>query len=212
MDTESTGSSLEALQDIRNMMARSARFLSLSGWSGIWAGCIALCGAAVANIWLKDSKLYNLSPDRYGLTDTIEFVFKFLMLGLGVFILAVAGGYYFTLRKNQKQGVKMWNTASRKLIINLMIPIGAAAIFILAFIWNNHFAYIAPACLIFYGLALMNASKYTVSDIKYLGLLEVIVGCFGLFLPGWGLALWAFGFGVLHIVYGIIMWRKYDRA
>ena len=104
------------------------------------------------------------------------------------------------------------NQASRKMLINLFIPLAAGAVIVLAFILRGDWIYISPACLIFYGLALINGSKYTVSDIKYLGLTEVVLGSIGLFIePGYGLYLWALGFGVLHIVYGIIMWRKYDQ-
>jgi hypothetical protein len=209
MNPEEKDTSLETLQElkqIRSIMERSARFLSLSGWSGIWAGIVALAGAGVAYQWLEHSLV------SYESRDIQTEVLKYLFLAIAVFALAFIGGFYFTYRKNKSAGIAIWNSASRKMVINLAIPLIAGAVITLAFAWRGDWIYISPACLMFYGLALINGSKYTVSDIKYLGLIEVILGCVGLFVsPGYGLYLWAFGFGVLHIVYGIIMWRKYDQ-
>ena len=220
MNQEAANSSLETLQEIRSMMARSARFLTLSGWSGIWAGSIALIGASIARMWISQEAAYVAVVERsrsqgYLPADysyyTLEYTFRFLMLALAVFILALSGGYFFTLRKNQKLGINVWNNASRKMLINLAIPLAAGAFMCLAFIWHNDWIYVAPACLIFYGLSLINSSKYTIADVRYLGILEIILGSIGLLFPGWGLYLWAAGFGILHILYGIIMWRKYDQ-
>jgi len=224
MESEQKDTSLETLRQIRSIMERSARFLSLSGWSGVWAGSVALAGAVVAYLWLKEAPdfayyhgTYTAGPpaaqafEGY-LEDFRSYMLRFLVLAAGVFTVAFIGGFYFTYQKNKQAGVKMWNAASRKMVINLAIPLAAGAIVTLAFAYRGDWIYIAPSCLIFYGLALINGSKYTVSDIKYLGLIEVIIGCGSLFLdPGYGLYLWALGFGVLHIVYGIIMWRKYDQ-
>jgi len=209
MSEHTTESSLETLKEIRSIMERSARFLSLSGWSGIWAGSVGLIGAGIAHYILKKEPINLDYP--IGWLSYSGGVTQLLILAIIVFTVALIGGYYFTYRKNKKAGVSIWNSASRKMIINLGIPFAAGAVIVLAFIMNGDWQYVSSACLIFYGLSLINGSKYTVSDIKYLGLLEVILGCIGLFIsPGYGLYLWAFGFGVLHIVYGVIMWRKYE--
>ena len=203
---------LDTLKEIRSIMERSARFLSLSGWSGIWAGSVALIGAGIAHLLIHRIRSinYDVYPiDKFSIA--IDLIQQLFVVAFAVFIIALMGGYYFTYRKNKKAGVSIWNNASKKMLINLAIPLAAGAVVILAFISNGDWHYVSSGCLIFYGLALINGSKYTVSDIKYLGLLEVILGCIGLFIsPGYGLYLWAFGFGVLHIVYGIIMWRKYE--
>lgn len=213
MSEHTTEHSLETLKEIRSMMERSARFLSLSGWSGIWAGCVGLLGACIAHFLLKD---YNYDSEvadilNHDLYYSPRIVYQLIILAIAVFVIALIGGYYFTYRKNKKAGVSIWNSASKKMIINLGIPFAAGAIFVLALVLNGDWKYVSSCCLLFYGLSLINGSKYTVSDIKYLGVLEVVLGCIGLFIsPGYGLYLWAFGFGVLHIVYGVIMWRKYD--
>ncbi len=210
MTEEEKAQSLQAIRDIRNIMERSARFLSLSGWSGIWAGCTGLAGAFFA--W---QKLHNHTLETGYDPHSIylpELRNEFILIAVLTLIIALAGGYIFTLRKVKKQGVSLWNAASRNLLLHLAIPLAAGGIFVLGMIWHNDWAYIAPSCLIFYGLALINASKYTLSGILYLGLLEIMLGCINLFLLRYGLLFWSVGFGVLHILYGIIMWVKYDKV
>jgi hypothetical protein len=211
MSNQTTESSLETLKEIRSMMERSARFLSLSGWSGIWAGSVGLIGAGIAHQLLKGFTTREIYNETNRTLFTSELSIELIILAIVVFVVALLGGYYFTYKKNKKAGVSIWNSASKKMIINLGIPFATGAVVVLAFIMNGDWQYVSSGCLIFYGLSLINGSKYTVSDIKYLGLLEVASGCIGLFIsPGYGLYLWAFGFGVLHIVYGVIMWRKYE--
>ena len=208
MHPEDNTESLEALKEIRSIMDRSARFISLSGWSGIWAGATALVGAFIA--W----KL--IQAPGFG-CDWVESNFrsvnlqKLLLLAFSVFLVALAGGFFFTYRKANRQGHKLWNNASKQMLFALFFPMFVGGVFCLGFIHYGCEIFIAPACLAFYGLALIGASRHTLSDIKYLGILEVLLACANLFLPGHGIYFWAFGFGVLHILYGIFMWNKYDK-
>lgn len=208
MNKQNPDDSLKALQEIRSIMERSARFLSLSGWSGVWAGCVALAGAFIANNRLPYAWIINRNPGCILCdADTVQL----LALAISVLLLALAGGVFFTWRKVKKQGERLWNAASKKLLAQLALPLVAGGVFCFGFIYYGDTRYLFPACLVFYGLALINGSKYTLSDIKYLGLFEVALGCINIFAPGYGLYFWAAGFGVLHIVYGIIMWNKYDK-
>ena len=198
--------SIKTLQDIRSIMERSARFISLSGWSGVWAGSIALAGSFIAKSWLNNMAPAAIAGDAYYAVIT-----KFVLLAIAVFIIALRGAYYFTWRKARQQGSKLFNSSSRRMLLEMAMPLAAGSVFALHFVYAGHVAYIAPACLAFYGLSLINGSKYTLSDIKYLGLCILMLGCINLFAPGYGLTLWAIGFGVLHILYGIVMWNKYDK-
>jgi len=191
-------SSLETLQHIRSILDKNARFLSLSGRSGVWAGIVALVAGNIARTWLAPNSPY-----------TTTLLPRFIALAVLTFLLAGLGAFYFTYRKNKKENQQLWNVASKKMLINLAIPLAVGAVMIAAFIQNQHFPYLIPAMLVFYGLALINGSKYTISDIKYLGLMEVILGSIALFLaPEYGIYCWAIGFGLLHIIYGMLMWRK----
>lgn len=210
MENKDEISSIDALQDIRRIMEQSTRFLSLSGWSGIWAGTIALMGGAIAYYLMNGHCSEYALDGSYSGASNPTLLINLIVLAFVVVILALLGAYYFTKRKIKKQGLSLWNQASKKMLWNIAIPMVAGGILILGFLKNDDWEYIAPACLIFYGLALINGSKYTHNDIRFLGIFELILGCICTFFPGFGLYFWILGFGVLHIVYGIVMWKKYD--
>ena len=213
MQQDSKDVSLETLQDIRSIMDRSARFISLSGWSGIWAGGTALIGSYIAYDWMQepDYKYMRVALSNGSFTYFNPFVVHIILLALSVFVTAFAGGYYFTYKKAKSQGQRLWNTASRQMLLQLFFPLLAGGTFTMFFIYYGCGMFVAPACLVFYGLALISASRYTLSDIRYLGMLDVVLGCVNLIFPGHGLYFWAAGFGPLHILYGVIMWNKYDK-
>lgn len=207
--------SLQDVKDIRRMMERSSRFISLSGLSGVAAGLFALVGAAIARYFILNGVHVREGGEVARVVDR-EFGFdslKIQLLGLaaGVFAAAFLSAFYFTWKKTSQQGLSLWNPTSRRLFWNMIIPLASGALFILGMLQYKHWDFVAPASLIFYGLALVNASKYTFSDIRYLGLCEIVTGLVNMEFTGYGLYFWAFGFGVLHIIYGITMWWKYER-
>ena len=203
--------SLEALQDIRQMMQRSSRFLSLSGLSGIAAGVWGLIGAYFAYDWIAEYyHNYNQAGGFSG-PSFQRLKFNLLLLAATVLGLALLSAFYFTWRKTKADNTALWNRTSRQLVINMLIPLVTGGLFLLAMLQQDNWQFIAPGSLVFYGLALVNGSKYTLSDIRYLGLSEIVVGLVATQYLGYGLHFWAFGFGVLHIVYGFIMWWKNER-
>lgn len=196
---------LENLSEIRNLMERSSRFISLSGLSGVMAGIIALAGAGIA------ASRYGFdlfSADNWSNPDTMSFI---LLDGLIVLILSIGGGVYFTTRKAKKKGLSIWDASARRLVVNLALPLVAGGLFCLILMNDKQFHLVAPATLLFYGLALINASKYTLNDIRYLGIIEIILGLIAAIYTSNGLLFWMIGFGAMHIVYGVVMYYKYER-
>ncbi|MDO1449005.1 hypothetical protein Q0590_22190 [Rhodocytophaga aerolata] len=211
---DSTKEHLDTLQEIRNLMEKSSRFISLSGLSGVFAGLYALAGAAAAYYYLD---LGLLEPSYYeylytgGKVNT-DFIVFFLADALAVLCAALATGIFLTTRNAKKQGLPIWSNTSKRLVISMAIPLVAGGLFCLAMLYQHMFVMLAPATLLFYGLALINGSKYTLRDVYYLGLCELALGIAGSFLLGYGLLIWAIGFGVLHIIYGTVMYYKYERV
>jgi hypothetical protein len=202
--------SLETLQDIKRMMERSSRFISLSGLSGVSAGICALIGAWIAHDWIV---AFVQTTDSFPAETRDVFEIKMFALAASVLVAALVTSTWFTLRKARKSNLPIWDHTSRRLAFNMAIPLIAGGFFVLGLLDNRSgWVFVAPACLIFYGLALVNASKYTLTDIRYLGLLEIAMGCICMYYPHDGLYFWAAGFGVLHIVYGLIMWWKYEKS
>ena len=196
------------IASIRTMMERSAKFISLSGLSGILAGIYALCGAVAAYFIVH----YPLPPWRYRIFSINEpaALIKLLLVAAMVLMASLTTGLLLSNRKAKKHGVKFWTSSSQRLLINIAIPLTTGGLFILIMLYNGHFGLAAPASLIFYGLALIQASSNTFDEIRYLGFCEIILGLLSAFFAGYGLIFWALGFGVLHIVYGAIMYKKYD--
>src|SRR5689334_2095110 len=142
----------EIVKDIRNMMERSSRFISLSGLSGIAAGVCALAGAAIArNILGSYYGDYN-SRGLFSNDDFSKLKIKLLGLGCAVFIVAFLSSFYFTWRRSRKHGTPLWGHTSKRLFWNTIIPLAAGAGFVLAMLMYDEWRFIAHACLVFYGL------------------------------------------------------------
>lgn len=195
------------LEHIRSMMERSSRFISLSGKSGVIAGIVALAAAFFSYYLLKNSGGAYFGSKHINLTASL--LTRLIITSAATLIIALFFGIYFTIQKSKRNNQKIWNSLTKRLLVSLFIPLAAGGIFCIALFYQGHLGLVAPVMLIFYGLALMNASKYTFNDVEYLGYCELILGLISLFMVGYGLIFWAIGFGVLHIVYGIMMQKKY---
>ena len=197
----------EDLVHIRSMMERSSRFISLSGLSGVFAGLSALLGGVYVYQLFKVNGI-EYFEDNHQLYST-SLITELILTAFVILFFALAFGIFFTVRKSKKLNLPIWTSATKNMLFNLAIPLIAGAVFCFALVYNQMFILVAPSTLIFYGLALLNAEKYTYSDIKYLGFSEVILGSIALFFVGYGLVFWILGFGILHIFYGLLLFKKY---
>ena len=200
---------LEALHEIRNIMDRSSRFISLSGLSGVFAGLSALVGAAVVK-WYFSQQSINYYSDQASNFSREDILFL-LAVAIGVLVLAFGTATYFTARNARKKNQRTWDNQSKRLLVNLAIPLATGGVFCAILMYHGILYLVAPAMLVFYGLALLNGSKYTLGDIRYLGIIEIILGLVACVFVGYGLMLWTVGFGMLHIVYGALVYFKYER-
>ena len=192
---------------IRSMMERSSRFISLSGLSGVFAGLSALLGGVYVYQLFKVNGI-EYFEDNHQLYST-SLITELILTAFVILFFALAFGIFFTVRKSKKLNLPIWTSATKNMLFNLAIPLIAGAVFCFALVYHQMFILVAPSTLIFYGLALLNAEKYTYSDIKYLGFSEVILGSIALFFVGYGLVFWILGFGILHIFYGLLLFKKY---
>jgi hypothetical protein len=190
-------------------MDKSSRFLSLSGFSGILAGIYALIGAWLAykTIYFDTSTLGNYK----NLVISIEALQRLLIIATVVLVFSIITAIVLSMRKAKKNDESFWNNSSKRLVINFMIPLASGGFFIIFLIEKEMFGLVVPLTLLFYGLACVNASKYTIGDVRYLGVTMILLGLLSTWFLGYGLLFWALGFGVCHIVYGAVMYFKYDR-
>jgi hypothetical protein len=208
--------SLDAINDIKRMMERSSRFISLSGLSGISAGICALVGAWFAYPYVFGYKEYIIDGDA-ALAQAMSGSYTIILntylfwIALATFLAALISAFILTYIKSTKEGIPIWGKTAQRLLFNVSVPLIVGGIFLFKLVQFGTFGLVAPGFLLFYGLALINASKYTLIEIKYLGYSEIVLGLINLCFVGYGLYFWAAGFGFLHIFYGVYMWMKYER-
>ncbi|MDV3928834.1 hypothetical protein CMT52_17275 [Elizabethkingia anophelis] len=193
------------LSHIRHMMERSTRFLSLSGMSGIVTGVIALLGAAYAYNYLGTSGFDYEGRSLHTVEDKVTHL---IIVAVIVLVSAIFFGGLFTWRNIKKSGQPFWTMATKKLLFNFCIPLALGGLFCIGLIIHQYYILLAPMMLFVYGAALFSAEKYTLKLVRFFGISEMLLGLVALFFPGHGLLFWALGFGVLHIVYGILMYKK----
>ena len=193
------------LSHIQHMMERSTRFLSLSGMSGIVTGVIALLGAAYAYNYLGTSGFDYEGRSLHTVEDKVTHL---IIVALLVLVSAIFFGGLFTWRNIKKSGQPFWTMATKKLLFNFCIPLALGGLFCIGLIIHQYYILLAPMMLFVYGAALFSAEKYTLKLVRFFGISEMLLGLVALFFPGHGLLFWALGFGVLHIVYGILMYKK----
>jgi hypothetical protein len=205
---------LKDIKEIKSLMNKSTRFISLSGMSGVMAGIYALIGSVIGYFIIQNAF-------RNGYTETLDRLFttpwgqnpsfQILVVAAAVMFMAVVTAYFLTKAKATKHKQKIWTKQSIRLVVTFMVPLNIGAVFTLALLQNNLIGLVAPAMLVFYGLACMNAAHYTLGTVKYLGLSCAILGLINTQFIGYGLYFWAAGFGLCHIIYGAVMYYKYDR-
>ena len=195
---------LKDISEIKSLMTKSSRFISLSGLAGILAGIYALIGAFYT-YWLVN----NHSNGKLFLDG---WVFRTILLVLSiVFLASISTAIFLTTKKAKKNKEKIWDATTKRLLKSFIIPLIAGGIYTIIILSQQRYGQTGALMLLFYGIALVSASKYTVGDIKYLGYTEIILGLLCAVYPGYGFWFWVLGFGCMHIIYGTLMYFKYDR-
>lgn len=205
---------LQQIKDIKSMMEKSSRFISLSGWSGVAAGITALIGAALAYPYVDFTEQETLRSiyRRQGYDTVTDYLFHPLSyIAIGTFMVATIVAFIFTYIKSQKQKINIWGQMSRKVAFHFLVPFTAGTLFIIYLISKEDFVYIAPLSLIVYGISLFSVYKFTIHETLYLALIEIMLGLTNLLFSGYSFIFWTMGFGICHIIYGIAMYYKYDR-
>ncbi|WP_413513967.1 hypothetical protein [Myroides odoratus] len=199
-----TTKAIEDLQQIKSIMERSTKFLSLSGWSGIWVGICGLVASLILHIWKN-----NLAPD---VTSFYSYsAFNLLVLASITFVIALSGGLYFTIQKTKKQGTSFLNTITKRLLQRFAVPLLIGGILCFIFYTKFLLELTLPTTLLFYGLALYAIQEDTVKEIKTMAILEIALGLFAFYFIDYAIFFWALGFGLTHLLYGLILWNKYDK-
>jgi hypothetical protein len=200
---------IKEISEIRSMMERSSKFLSLSGLSGIMAGVYALIGAFIAYKifgFNPDSIIYNSESTELGVN-----LINVLYVAISVLVMALGTVVILSGRNAGKKGEKIWSPTTRLLVTNMAVPLVAGGLLILVLILKGLIGLVAPVSLIFYGVAMFNASRVSIKEIRFLGIIQIVLGLISSYFVEYGLIMWALGFGFVNIIYGIYMHYKYER-
>ncbi len=210
-----TNQYLESIHEIRSIMERSSKFMSLSGLSGIAAGITALVSGTIAYFYLGSTWRHEHVSNYDNLNQSPaahEQIIFLLSLAIATILIAIIFAYIFTRRNAKRKNLPIWDKTARLLTFNMCVPLITGGLFVLALVFKfGLYGFVAPSTLIFYGLALVNASKYTVSYTHWLGLAEIATGLMALVFYGYGLLFWIIGFGVFHIIYGIVLYNQFEK-
>ncbi|RZK44018.1 MAG: hypothetical protein EOO90_01825 [Pedobacter sp.] len=196
---------------IRSMMERSSKFLSFSGWAGIMAGIYALVGAWIANsVFHFEPVLLTSSSDFSGGNAFAEF-FPLIWLAAGVLVLSLGTAILLSYRKASKKNETVWNNTSKRMLVSMAVPLVSGGLLALIMISHGLTGMVIPITLIFYGLSLYNAGKFTYAEIRVLGLMQIVLGLIAAYFVIYALLLWALGFGILNIITGVYTHIKYEK-
>ena len=191
------------IKAIREIMEKSSKFLSLSGLAGVIAGVTAILGAAFAYFYLLRD------PSQTNYTHQQE-VWILLADALLVFFISFGFAIYFSWKKARKNHQTLFNSLTKRILYNMAIPLIAGGVFSFLLLLRYDVGLVAASTLLFYGLALVNVSKYTFDEIHYLGITEIVLGLLAAVFMYNGILFWTIGFGFCHIFYGLAMYIKYD--
>ncbi|MCK6606504.1 MAG: hypothetical protein L6Q59_16530 [Ignavibacteriaceae bacterium] len=198
------------LAEIRSMMERSSKFLSLSGLAGIMAGIYATAGIYIACSILgfrPDSLLYGISAE-YGTFTKIP---QLILTASLILALALITAVYLSYRKSAKRGEKIRNAATRQLLLAMSLPLVSGGLIILILLIRGMAGLVLPLSLIFYGLSLFSASRISGREVQMLGITQTALGLISMLFPEFSVYIWAAGFGIVHFIYGIVIFYRYER-
>lgn len=205
---------LESIKAIRSMMERSSRFLSLSGLSGVIVGLMAIAGVITAYTFLgldiDEPGYYNKMLNTDGTLNSSVFSFLLIELLL-LLIIALATAIFLSIGKATAKAIPIWDATSKRLVINFAVPLLTGALFCVILLHHGYINLIIPSTILFYGLVIYISSNYTLHDIRSLGLINIGLGLVAAYFVDYALLFWGFGFGVLHIVYGLYIYFKYEK-
>ena len=199
----------DELAEIKSMMERSTRFLSLSGFSGILAGIYALAAAAMSWYWIYfPNSSWSDGRESFSFRDLLN---RMLMLGLGTLIAAVGSAYFLSKKKGAGKAQPFWSPASKRFLQSLFLPVALGGFFCFALLHERAFELIPAAMLLFYGIGLVQSAQFALGEIRNLGFTQLVLGLVAAFFPDFGLFCWALGFGVFHLIYGTLMYYRHER-
>ena len=185
-----SGRAIDNLRFIRETMERSTHFTAVPGYGGVFMGLTAIAATVVAN---------GQPPVKDWLTVWIVEA-----------ILAFAIGLFATWQKSKIAKIPLNSAPAKKFAMSFLPPL-ICAIIITFGLWRlGHSEAMIPVWLLLYGAAVVCGGAFSVRVVPVMGWCFVALGTIAFLLPnGYGNLVMGFGFGVLHIIFGLIIARRF---
>lgn len=190
---------LESVNEIKELMEKSSKFISVSGLAAILAGIYALAGAYIAT--------QVITPETH-LIVTLEFM---AIIALSVLATAAVTAGILSYCKSQKTGQSFFSRLTYRALWNFSLPMLTGGALCISLLLHGYYDILSSVMLLFYGLTLVNVSKFTYANIAWLGYAFICLGVIDSFWEGHALLFWTIGFGGFHILYGILFYLHYER-
>lgn len=204
----------QTLNDIREMMSKSSRFQSVSGWSiiivGLYAAVASAMAAAVIGVgdWLPGFE--NLH--RYANLNTPSRIRTAALIAIGLLALSLLTVFVFAIVKSKRHHLRFaLDKRMMQMLLDFFVPLAAGGLLSMALVMQGHYGLTSSIMLLFYGLALINCSHYTYPVLRYLGYAELLIGVVDCFTMSHALLFWFLGFSVMHILFGIVYVLMFER-
>jgi hypothetical protein len=195
---------------------RQTRYLAFSAWSFLSIGLLFLLVIASAWVYLGYEIEGQTDPEQlFGRFEAIPShyyalaaVACLLALGLGLGLVT-----WFNNRKAERLGLARWNAAATKMVQEAAVPLlgGGLLLAVLVFRYGL-FGLVAPLSLLFYGLALTRASWFSLRELRSLGYVQIGLGLVSCLFPRETLLFWGLGLGLAHVLFGLWMAVREQRA
>lgn len=181
---------IDNVKFIREMMERSASFTAVPGYGGILMGVTAVAAAYIANtqVYLRDS----------------------LMTWLIEAFLAFAIGFLAMWQKSKIAGQSLFSTPARKFAYGFIPPLVVGVVIVLGLGRYEYYYVMAPVCMLCYGAAVACGGAFSSRVVPVMGWCFIALGIVAFILPSsYAQIMMGASFGLLHIIFGAIIARKY---
>jgi hypothetical protein len=185
-----SGRAMDNLKFIRETMERSTAFTAVPGYGGAFMGLTAIAASVIAN----SQPLVN----------------DWLTVWFSEAVLAFAIGLFAMWQKSKIAKIPLNSAPARKFAMSFLPPLICGVVLTFGLWRFGHFEAMIPAWLLLYGAAVICGGAFSVRIVPVMGWCFVALGAIAFLLPaGYGNLVMGFGFGVLHIIFGIIIARKF---
>lgn len=181
---------MDNLAFIRETMERASSFTAVPGWGAVGIGAVGTAAAIAAHLQAS-----------FG---------RWLAVWFAAMVLGLALGVWSIVRKASRASIPLLSGPGRRFALNFAPPVIVGGILTVVLYRAHLEAAIPGTWLLLYGTGIVAAGAFSVPVVPVQGVCFMLLGGVALFAPPvWRDWFMALGFGGLHLLFGIIIARRY---